>query len=180
MECKIHALSGSNLLAQPPGLLRLYELGHREIPLRAELHAALPAFIYGVGFQEESKPTYCWHGLRRGSAELAIIQYTLSGRGRLRYEGREMFVEPGQAMLVHCPHDHCYWLEEGERWEFIYVSLGGQGAIRGVRDAIAKLGPVISLERDSVVLARLAETCAAVLEERIESPYAASERAYGI
>jgi AraC-like DNA-binding protein len=121
MECKIHALAGSNLLAQPPGLLRLYELGHREMPLRPELHASLPAFIYGVGFQEEITPAYCWHGLRRGSAELAIIQYTLSGRGRLRFEGRE-----------------------------------------------------------SPVLARLAETCAAVLEERVESPYAASELAYGI
>jgi AraC-like DNA-binding protein len=180
MECKIHALVGRGLRAQIPGILRLREIGHRERALRPDLLSALPALIYGVGFQEETLPTYRQHGLQRGNTEIGIIQYTVSGRGRLRYEGRELVVEPGQAMLLHCPSDHCYWIEEGERWEFCYVTLGGPSAIRGIREAIDQLGPVVTLDRDAPALARLTEACTAVFEDRIESPYVASELAYGL
>jgi AraC family transcriptional regulator len=178
--CEIHALRGRNVRARVPGILRLYELGHRELALPPDLHAALPAFIHSAGFREETEPSYRWQGLGRGSAELALIQYTLSGRGRLRFEDHEMFVEPGQAMLLYFPHDHCYWIEAGERWEFFYVTLGGQGVVKGMREAVAKLGPVVEFNRDSPVLARAADTCVAALDGKIESPYAASELAYGL
>ncbi|MBN2573671.1 MAG: AraC family transcriptional regulator [Deltaproteobacteria bacterium] len=163
-----------------PGIVRLQEIGHREVALPAELHDGLPAFVQGVGFQAESNPGYSRHGLQQGSAELALIQYTLSGRGRLRFEDREMLVEPGQAMLLHLPHDHCYRVEADERWEFFYVRLGGPGALAAMREAVAKLGPVVEFSRDASVLARAVETCAAALDGSIESASAASEMAYGI
>lgn len=179
-EDEFHALRARNARARIPGLLRLYEIGHRELSLPAELHAGLPAFIYRAGFAEETQPGYRQHGLQQGSVDLALIHYTLSGQGRLRFDDREILVESGQAMLLYLPHDHCYWLEAGERWEFFYVMLGGQGALAGMHEAVAKLGPVVEFYRDSPVLARIAETCATALDGRIESPHAASELAYGI
>jgi AraC-like DNA-binding protein len=162
------------------GVERLYRMGHRETLLFPNLRGPLPALIYSVGFQEENKPTYDWDGWRRGNAEFALFQYTLSGRGRLRFQDREMFVEPGQAMLLHFPHKHRYWLEEGETWEFFYVMMSGAEAVRGIREIIEKSGPIITLHQNSPALERAAEACATALEGKIESPYRSSELAWAV
>jgi AraC-like DNA-binding protein len=171
---------GSNLLKHVPGFERLYEGGHRETILFPNLNASLPVFIYSVGFKEENQPSYDLNGLHRGRADQAVIQYTLSGRGRLRYQDSEMYVEPGQAMLLYFPHDHRYWIEEGERWEFFYVTLGGREAARGMRDVVDRLGPVTALDDNSPALMRTADVCATALENKIDSPYRASELAYSV
>jgi AraC family transcriptional regulator len=159
---------------------RLYQMGHRETMLFPALQSPLPALIYGAGFQEETKPTYDWDGCRRGNAELALIQYTLSGRGRLRFQDRDMFVEPGQVMLLHWPHRHRYWIQEGERWEFFYVMLSGTEAVRGIRQLTEKIGPLVTLAESSPALERVAKACAMALEGTIDSPYRSSELAWSI
>lgn len=171
---------GANVLNGVERFERLYEAGHRETTLFPNLQTSLPVFIYSVGFQEETKPQYDFNGLRRRGSEQAVIQYTLSGRGRLRYQDRWMFVEPGQLMLLYFPHDHRYWIEEGERWEFFYLTLGGREAAVAVRDIVDRLGPVASLDEHSPALTRVADVCVAALENKIESPNRASELAYAI
>ncbi len=172
-------MSGATLTGLS-GIERLYQMGHRETLLFPNLHGPLPALIYSAGFKEENDPSYDWDGWRRGNAELALIQYTLSGRGRLRFQDHQMFVEPGQAMLLHFPHKHRYWIEEGERWEFFYVLLSGIEAVRGVRGMIEKSGPIIALAESSPALERAAEACATALEGKIESSYRSSELAWAI
>jgi len=140
--------------------------------------AALPVFVHSAGFGEENTPADCWHGLPR--AEVAVIQYTVGGCGRLRCRGRDLRFEPGQAMLLSGVPDHRCRIEEGERWEFVYVALGGRDALRAVREASDVLGPVFALDRDSTVLARLADACVAVLDERLDSAQASAELGYGI
>ena len=174
------AAMGSPMLTGLSGLDRLSRIGHRETVLFPNMQGPLPALIYSAGFQEENKATYDWDGWRRGNAELALIQYTLSGRGRLRYQDQDMFVEPGQAMLLHFPHKHRYWLEEGERWEFFYVMLSGAEAVRGFCEITEKVGPVIALNQSSPAFERAAEACATALEGKIDSPYRSSDLAWAI
>jgi len=160
------------------GLERLNQLGHRETLLSPSMRAPLPALIHGAGFQEETQPTYDGDGWRYGNAELAMIHYTLGGRGRLRFQDRDMFVKPGQAMLLHLPHEHRYWIEEGERWEFFYVLLSGAEAVRGMREIIERSGPVVALGENSLALVHAAEACATALEGKIESSYRSSALAW--
>jgi AraC-like DNA-binding protein len=165
------------LMSDDSGIGRLREMGHRERVLFPELRSPPPDCIHSAGFLEESQPTYHWDGQRYGGTDLAMILYTVSGRGRLRYEDRDIFVEPGQAMLVQFPHDHRHWIEDGERWEFFYVMLSGQAAVLRVRDIIAKNGPIVTLDARSRTLMHAADACTAALENRIESPLRASELA---
>jgi AraC-like DNA-binding protein len=162
------------------GLERLYRTGHRETLLLPSMRAPLPALIHSVGFQEETQPTYEWDGWRHGHAEFALIQYTLAGRGRLRFQDRDMFVEPGQAMLLHLPHQVRCWIEEGERWEFFYVLLSGVEAVRGIQEIIERSGPVVALGESSPALKHAADACATALEGRIGSPYRSSALAWAI
>jgi AraC-like DNA-binding protein len=146
-------------------------LGHRESILFPDLLGALPTQIHSVGFQEEHGPWYHWTGRNRSNQGLVTINCTLSGRGRLRHVDRQIFVEPGQTMLLHFPSSHHYWIEAGERWEFFYLTLTGRDVISSIREIADKVGPVLTLEADSPTLAHAAEVCADALEHKIESPH---------
>ena len=160
-----------HILTDVPGIVRLHQLGHRESILFPDLLGALPTQIHSVGFQEEHGPSYHWTGRNRSNQGPVTIKCTLSGRGRLRHVDRQIFVEPGQAMLLHFPLNHHYWIEAGERWEFFYLTLTGRDVISSVRAIADKVGPVLTLDADSPTLALAAEVCADVLEHKIESPH---------
>ena len=51
-------------------------------------------------------------------------------------------------MLV--PHNHRYWLEQGGRWEFFWISMNGEEALRIHRDVLATTGPIFSLQAATV------------------------------
>jgi AraC-like DNA-binding protein len=158
-------------------LNRLQSVGHREVVLFPNLRALPPELIHSASFEEASQASCGWDGRRRGTSELVMIRYTVRGSGRFRYDGREVAVEAGQTMLVHLSSEHRHWIEDGSEWEFLSVTLGGQNAVRALREVIARMGPVVTFDAKSGTLTQLAETCALVLEEQIDTPYRASELA---
>jgi AraC-like DNA-binding protein len=156
---------------------RLQTLGHRETVVLPELRTTLPAFIHSAGFREDIGPT---ETTAKNGIELVVVQHTLSGRAKLIYEGREIAVEPGQTLLLCYPHEHRCLTEEGERWEYFYIALGGHEALRGIREIVERTGPVLRFGDDSPALLRTADACATAIDGKLESPYRASELAYGI
>ena len=155
--------------------------GYREASLVfGQRHAQLYAMITSAGYQEVNSPSYDWHGLRRGNAEFALIQYTLEGEGRLAYEGREMQVTPGTAMLLHFPHDNRYWLPPGGRWVFFYVCLNGREVLRHWRALVAKAGPLVALAATRRGVRTAAAACRAVLDREVASAFAGSSLAYAM
>jgi AraC-like DNA-binding protein len=162
-------------------IARLVQPGYREASLVFARRAApLYAMITSAGYQLGRHQTYDWHGLRRGNAEFALLQYTLEGEGMLAYEGREMRVSPGTAMLLHFPHDNRYWLPEGGRWAFFYVCLNGRDVLRHWRSLVAKAGPLVALGSTTSGVRAAAAACHAVLGRDIASPFAASSLAYAM
>ena len=53
-------------------------------------------------------------------------------------------------MLTIVPHNHRYWLEEGGRWEFFWISMSGQEAVRIHRVIQATAGPVLRLRPETI------------------------------
>jgi AraC-like DNA-binding protein len=104
----------------------------------------------------------------------------LSGLGRLRYFDQELRIEPGQALLLYFPYDHHSWIEAGERWEYLFLTLAGREVISCVREVADNLGPVVTLAANSPTLARVAGACVDALAHRIESPYQGSALAHAI
>ena len=132
-----------------------------------------------IGCSLEQKPTYDWHGLRRGRAEFALFQYTVAGRGRLRVNGREFDVGPGQAMLLHFPEDNRYWLpSDSDGWEFFYVCLHGREVMRLWPQVESRLGPMTNLAADSAVVRSASQIVRDALAGKIPQAFAASARAY--
>lgn len=159
----------------------LARLGYREASLVfAQRQAPLHAMITSAGYQEVRDASYDWHGLRRGNAEFALLQYTLAGQGMLAYEGREMRVTPGRAMLLHFPHDNRYWLPRGGRWVFFYVCLNGREVLRHWRALVARTGPLVVLDETSPAVRSAATACHALLKRDVPSAFGASSLAYAM
>ncbi|MBV9246222.1 MAG: AraC family transcriptional regulator [Methylobacteriaceae bacterium] len=129
-----------------------------------------------TGYEIRTEPTYDWNGRRRGRTPFTILQHTIEGNGNLTYERRRYRLGPGDTMLLIVPHDHRYWLAEGESWEFFWISMSGQEAVRIHRAVQATTGPVLQLRPETVE--HLASCSLRLIEGEGETPGAASRIAY--
>lgn len=102
------------------------------------------------GYEIRNDTAYDWDGRRRGQAPFTVLQHCISGRGNLRYENRIMQVKPGETLLVMVPHNHRYWLEPGDEWEFFWISMNGEEALRIHRSILAITGPILHLQPKTV------------------------------
>jgi len=129
------------------------------------------ATVNSAGHELRRETSYSWDGLKRGRLEFAVWQLTLSGWGRLDYEGTSFTLHPGEAMLVHVPHRHRYYLPpESPDWEFIFITLGGLECLRLCRALEEKNGPVICYGQRTPTLTRAERILAAVAGKRAVLP----------
>lgn len=141
---------------------------------------ALHAMVSSAGYEVVRDPSYDWHGRKRGSAEFALIQLTLGGRGQLTHHGEHYVLTPGRAMVLHFPDDNRYWLAAGDTWEHCYLCLHGREVMRAWRTVSERLGPVLPLMRGDPVLERFLDLGAATVHERLADPFAASSASYAL
>ncbi|HXV32144.1 MAG TPA: AraC family transcriptional regulator [Sinorhizobium sp.] len=128
-----------------------------------------------TGYEIRTDATYSWDGRKRGQTPFTVLQHTIGGAGNLRYENRSYRLRPGDTLLLLVPHNHRYWLEEGGRWEFFWISMNGAEALRIHRAILAVTGPVVRLQPETIE--HLAD-CSLRLITGGETPGRASAIAY--
>jgi AraC-like DNA-binding protein len=158
-------------------LSKLSEHGHGmktvSVP-RARHH--LHAMPTSAGFDLQTNPSYIWDGRLRGQTPFTVLQHTISGVGTLRYENRVIKIRPGEAFLVIVPHNHCYWLEKDDTWEFLWISMNGTEALRIHETILNTHGPLLRLKSNTID--KLASCILRLMEGKAELPGAASAIAY--
>ena len=138
----------------------------------------LRALLLSCG-HEKAVGDYRWSGLKRGSGELVIWQYTLKGRGRIRVDGGEHDLPPGWCFLARVPEDHCYYLPPKQPfWEFIYLTLGGAELFRLSGELRRRRGPVFRISEDSHVVAAARSILDAARRNDLQEPHSVSSLAY--
>jgi AraC-like DNA-binding protein len=139
---------------------------------RHRLHA-MPT---SAGYEIRQNEVYDWDGRKRGQTPFTVLQHTIGGEGRLRYENRNYRLGTGETLLVLVPHNHRYWLEKNNRWEYFWISMNGEEALRIHRLILAAAGPVLRLQQATIdALAG----CSLQLVRDAETPAKASAIAYG-
>ena len=139
----------------------------------------LHAMLAGCGYETRRSSAYDFSGLTRGAAESAIFPYTVSGEGSLDYEGRTFKMRAGDAMLLHVPHNHRYYLApDGGHWRLLFFTVFGMEAVRLMREAETAHGPVIHLEPDSPLLQYIVSVFAEMKYAGVRSRFRASAMAY--
>lgn len=142
----------------------------------------LHAMVLSAGRSRETRAAYDWHGLKRGSGPMAILQWTVAGSGWLSFEGVRHHVGPGQLMLLTIPHDHRYWFDpaEADDWSFFYLCLNGRDVLAAWQAAIGQVGPVCDVAESQPLIQTAIRLCEAVLHERIHDAWTASAAAYDL
>ncbi|MCJ9668714.1 MULTISPECIES: AraC family transcriptional regulator [unclassified Neorhizobium] len=128
-----------------------------------------------TGYEIRTDAAYDWDGRKRGQTPFTVLQHTIGGAGNLRYDNRELRVKEGETLLVLVPHNHRYWLEDGGRWEFFWISMNGDEALRIHRSVLAVTGPILKLQPRTIE--HLAD-CSLRLINGAETPGRASAIAY--
>jgi len=126
--------------------VRHYHYGNAGIRLNARVSMA--------GYERALPGRYLWHGLKRGSQDFLLWQYTLDGAGLLTGPGETHVLKAGDAMLLKIPGDHCYTVAPGEdHWEFVFVILRGSECLRIGEEVINECGMAADIYRDDELLA---------------------------
>lgn len=103
--------------------------------------------LTSIGWEYVKSSTYKWDGLNRLTQDAGVFQLTLSGQGVIRYRNREYIVPRFCAFLCTIPGDHVYYFKESdENWEFLFISVQGEDALRHWNSLIQWFGPVISFQ----------------------------------
>jgi AraC-like DNA-binding protein len=129
-----------------------------------------------TGYELRTDESYNWDGRKRGQTPFTVLQHTIAGAGNLRYENRTYRVREGETLLVLVPHNHRYWLEPGGRWEFFWISMNGEEALRIHQAILAATGPVLTLKPETIE--RLADCSLRLIAGGADAPGSASAIAY--
>lgn len=129
-----------------------------------------------AGYEIRENTLYSWDGRLRGNTPFTVLQHTISGRGSLRYENRNLKINAGETLLVIIPHNHRYWLAEGDRWEYFWLSMNGIEALRIHEMVLNAQGPVLRLKPRTID--RLAACTLRLMQGEGETPGSASAIAY--
>lgn len=159
----------------------------RRLPLK-EFQIAIPrrvlalhAMVTSVGHCEERSTKYDWDGLRRGHARFTLFQWTVSGRGRLEFGGREYELVPGRTMVLQIPHAHRYYLpRDSTHWRFLYICIHGTEVFRLFRQYQLSFGPVWDLAPDSAPVRTLLKIYTKATAGQLNNPFVLSEAAYAM
>lgn len=139
------------------------------------------AQLSSAGHSEIREKDYDFHGLKRGSQAFIVLQYTLFGEGRLHYEDKVFELQPSSLMLVNIPHNHRYFYPEtSEPWQFLYVCLQGDEALKISKKVLALKGPLLCLNKDESFLKLFIEICHACHDKKISNSLAGNRLAYDL
>jgi AraC-like DNA-binding protein len=136
----------------------------------------LHAMPTSAGYDLQADPNYIWDGRLRGQVPFTVFQHTISGTGTLRYENRLIKLRPGESFLVLVPHNHCYWVEKGDKWEFFWISTNGTEALRIHEAVLNAHGPILHLKSNCID--KLASCVLRLVQGKAETPGEASAIAY--
>jgi AraC-like DNA-binding protein len=65
----------------------------------------------------------------RANLNSFLIALTLSGSGKLQYEGKEYNLTKGDCFFIDCMKKHSYQTPKGETWEFLWIHFYGSNAL---------------------------------------------------
>ncbi len=133
---------------------------------------------------------------RRDSKEQALFMLTHAGRGEIKWQNQMCTLEPGSCVAINCGPFHEYRTKPGERWEFSWLHVVGEGLTGYLPALMERLTPVslrapdaarasfervfhFALRRDVVAMAEMSDAVSTVLTEMMRALASGAETPIG-
>ncbi|HBQ64486.1 MAG TPA: hypothetical protein DD727_06120 [Clostridiales bacterium] len=111
--------------------------------------------LRSIGWLLKTQDTPNEFDCRNMQEEACIFIYTLSGEGRVEYNGTTRKLSPGEAFLAEQPGPCRYWLpKSSSHWEYKYLEIG-KSSIHYWQRIIDHYGRIIHIPPDSQVIRQL-------------------------
>ena len=139
----------------------------------------LSSMLLNCGHELITSRDYRWDGLKRGDKEFCFWQYTIKGRGALKFRDKVYEVNSGEAMLLTIPEEHYYFFpDDSDSWEFIFINMYGREVMRLFRQLRKQSGVVAKFDKDSLPVRKAFSICEKTEKNAIDNQYTASALAY--
>jgi AraC-like DNA-binding protein len=99
-------------------------------------------YIQEAGYFETFFPYFT----ERQNLQSFLLIYTISGKGRLLYEGNEFGLEKGKIFLINCTNYHYYESSKDAPWEFLWIHFHGFNALHYYEELTNNGFPLLTLE----------------------------------
>lgn len=95
--------------------------------------------------------SYLWDSSKRGKKRYVILQQTIRGSGRFRFQGQESRLPEGSVMISLVPEASAYFFEPADapEWVFRWINFEGESALDLWGGLRKRFGPVLALGSDS-------------------------------
>jgi AraC-like DNA-binding protein len=135
--------------------------------------------LAGIGWERVHSSTYRWDGIQRTDGEGVIFQFTLSGQGTIRHANREFIVPKNCGFLCTLPSDHMYYFDEThDHWEFLFIAVRGEDAIRHWHSLIDHIGPVVSFDNQLEPIMCISDLYSLIYKDVVLDKYYVSSQLY--
>ena len=99
-------------------------------------------YIQEAGYFETHFPYFT----ERQNLNSFLLVYTISGKGRLLYEGNEYILTKGNVFLIHCVNYHYYESLKEEPWDILWIHFNGNYALGYYEETIKNLFHISTFE----------------------------------
>ncbi len=99
-------------------------------------------YIQEAGYFETRYPYFT----ERKNLNSYLLVYTISGKGRLRYEGNEYTLTKGSIFLINCLKYHYYESSKEDPWEMLWIHYYGVYASIYYEEYIKNSNPITTPE----------------------------------
>jgi len=138
------------------------------------------ATVRSIGIEtRNTKDNYFWDCSSRIDTETFIFQYTLSGCGEIKIDGKIYSLPKGYAFVVAVPEDSQYYLPaSSDDWKFIFITLSGEEVKNCWKYINTDHGHVFEISQKKRIIQQLISTYIDVQNSQLLDVYQASHKAY--
>ncbi len=104
-------------------------------------------YVQEIGYFKTNWPYFTE---RKGLASYLVI-YTLSGKGKLYYNGKNYVLGKGSLCFIDCREHHRYETEKEEEWEFLWIHLYGNSSAGYYAQFMQDDNPVLNIQYGAVI-----------------------------
>jgi len=108
-------------------------------------------YIQEAGYFETRYPYFT----ERQNLNSFLLVYTISGKGRLLYEGKEYILTKGNVFLIHCVNYHYYESSMDEPWDILWIHYNGNYAFGYYEETIKNGFNIATFEESFFIESKL-------------------------
>jgi len=138
------------------------------------------ATIKAVGIEQRSQENgYFWDCRLREETNVFVFQYTLSGCGEIRINGKTHLLPEQHAFMIQIPENCQYYIPSSSNdWKFIFITLSGEEVKNCWNYINSTHGHVFQIALKKRIIQQLVATYTDVQNGQLLDIYQVSQKAY--